>query len=197
MILFEKYKTKNLILASKSPRRQELLKGLGLKFEIKTKDTDESYNSNLSPSEICSYLAEKKALAFKDEVFENDVVITSDTIVSLNGEILEKPLNKEEAVKMLLKLSGNQHSVFTGVCLYSTQTKTVFFDETKVFFKSLTREEIEYYVDNFKPFDKAGSYGIQEWIGYIGIEKIEGDYFNVMGLPLNKLYDKLSSFLLN
>lgn len=192
MTFFEKLKSKNIILASKSPRRQELLKGLNIDFEIRTKDVNESYNSALAPHEICTFLSQKKAKAFEDELNENDILITSDTIVSLNGRILEKPQSEEEAIEMIKSLSNNQHSVFSGVSITTNEKQITFFDETKVFFKSLTEEEIEYYIKYFKPFDKAGSYGIQEWIGYIGIEKIEGDFFSVMGLPLKKVYEALN-----
>ena len=194
MLFFDKLKDKNIILASKSPRRQELLKGLDIEFEIRTKDVDESYDSNLSPSEICTFLSQKKAEAFKHELTENDILITSDTIVSLDGRILEKPKTKTESIKMISSLSENQHSVFSGVSITSTEKQITFYDETKVFFKPLSDEEIEYYVEKYNPCDKAGSYGIQEWIGYIGVEKIEGDFFSVMGLPLNTLYKRILSF---
>ena len=194
MTFFEKLHNKTIILASKSPRRQELLKGLGITFEIKTKEVDESYDKSLTPAEICTFLAEKKAKAFRDELQENDILITSDTIVSLDGAVLEKPQDTTHAKTMLKILSGKKHSVFSGVSITTTTKQVTFYDETKVFFKILNEEEIDYYIANFKPFDKAGSYGIQEWIGYVGIEKIEGDYFSVMGFPLNKVYDALKTF---
>lgn len=185
---------KSIILASKSPRRQELLKGLDINFEVKVKDVDESYPAHLAAETIPAYLAEKKALAFADELKENTIIITSDTIVIWNDEILEKPKSIEEAKEMLTKLSGKLHTVVTGVCIQSTSQKKVFSDQTKVHFMPISTEEIDYYIEKYKPFDKAGSYGVQEWIGYIGIEKLEGSYFNVMGLPVHKVYQALKSF---
>lgn len=186
-----KEKNKRLVLASKSPRRQELLKGLDVEFEVRTKETDESYDDSTPLLKVAEVIAEKKALAFEGEIGEDEIIITSDTVVIANNEILGKPKTKIQAFDMLTKLSDNQHLVMTAVCLKS-KTKTILFsDVTKVFFKPLTCDEMNYYIKNYKPFDKAGSYGIQEWIGFIGIEKIEGSYFNVMGLPVQKLYGKL------
>ena len=187
-------KTKNIILGSKSPRRQELLAGLDIEFETRTKDVDESYSDGLPSLLVAEFLAEKKANAFKDELKDNDILITSDTVVICNAEILEKPSTKKNAFEMLSKLSGKVHEVVTGVCIMTTGDMELFSEVTKVWFKVLTTDEINYYIDKYEPYDKAGSYGIQEWIGYIGIDKIEGTYFNVMGLPLNELYKKLHQF---
>jgi len=186
-----KENNKRLILASKSPRRQELLGGLDVDFEVKTKDTDESFDESTPLFKVAEIIAEKKALAFKDELQLDEVLITSDTVVIVGDEILGKPKTKIQAFDMLSKLSGKSHFVVTGVCLMSSEKKVLFSDTTKVFFKVLTCDEMNYYIKNYEPFDKAGSYGIQEWIGYIGIDKIEGSYFNVMGLPVDKLYGKL------
>ena len=190
-MLSEKFKDKHIILASASPRRQELFKELGLKFTIKVKSIEENYPSNLNEEEITNYLAELKAEAFEGELTENDIVITSDTIVWLHNKALEKPKSKEQAIEMLQELSGTSHKVITSICIKTLATQNVFYDTTIVHFKDLTSEEIEFYVENYKPYDKAGGYGIQEWIGFIGVTKLEGSYFNVMGLPVHKLYEEL------
>lgn len=184
----------NYILASKSPRRQELLKSLGIKFQVRTKEVDENYPENLSPDKIPGFLAEKKAKAFNSELNNNDLLITADTIVVLNGKVLEKPLDYNHAFRMLSALSGKMHEVITGVCLSSIEKSIVFSSLTNVQFKQLTNSEIDYYITTFKPFDKAGAYGIQEWIGSIGISHIEGSFYNVMGLPLQKLYEEIQKF---
>ena len=189
-MLSEKLKNKNIILASGSPRRQELFKELGLDFSIQVKAIEEIYPSTLKAAEITNYLAELKAAAFTD-LAENDIVITSDTIVWLNDKAIEKPKDKQQAIEMLQKISGKCHEVITSICIKTLTSKKVFYDVTKVCFKPLSEEEITYYVENYKPFDKAGAYGIQEWIGFIGVSKIEGSYFNVMGLPVHKLYEEL------
>jgi septum formation protein len=186
---------RHIILASQSPRRQYLLKELGLNFEIRETHVREVYPDGLHPAEIALYLAELKANSFDDSrLDEQAIVITADTIVSLGDEILGKPSSYGEAVVMLQKLSGRKHDVITAVCLKSTKKKLVFYALSSVYFKVLSLEEIEYYIDNFQPFDKAGGYGIQEWIGYIGINKIEGSFFNVMGLPVKELYEELLKF---
>ena len=185
---------KRIILASKSPRRQELLKGLDISFEIQLKDIDESYPSSLDPHEVPVFLAEKKAAAFMESLTENTIIITSDTIVIQDGDILEKPKSIEEAKEMLHKLEDYSHTVVTGVCIQSLTKKIVFSDHTRVHLMPLTTAEIDYYVEKYQPFDKAGSYGVQEWIGYIGIEKLEGSYFNVMGLHVHKVYAALKEF---
>jgi septum formation protein len=186
---------RHLILASQSPRRQYLLKELHLDFEIRETSVREEYPAGLTPVEIAVYLAELKAASFDESRLDDRVIIiTADTIVSLGDEILGKPSGYGEAVTMLQKLSGRRHEVVTAVCLRSKQKKKVFHVVSSVFFKELTLEEIEYYIDNFQPFDKAGGYGIQEWIGYIGITRIEGSFFNVMGLPVKELYEELLRF---
>lgn len=190
-MLTEKFKHKNIILASGSPRRQELFKELGLKFTVKVKSIKENYSSNLKEEEITNYLAVLKADAFENELDKNDIVITSDTIVWHQQRPLEKPKNKQEAIVMLQALSGTAHKVITSICIKTSTTQKVFFDTTLVYFKNLTNEEIEFYVENYNPYDKAGGYGIQEWIGFIGVYKLEGSYFNVMGLPVHKLYEEL------
>jgi len=183
-----------IILASASPRRRQLLEALDIDFVTKTKNTDESFGNNTTIREIPCQLAQRKARAFLSEIAENQLVIAADTIVSIDDEVLNKPQNEQEATTMLQKLSGQCHEVITGVCLLSLHKEKIFYDVTKVFFKSLTEEEIAYYVKKYKPYDKAGSYGAQEWLGMIAIERIEGSYFNVMGLPVHKLYEELKIF---
>lgn len=184
----------NIILASKSPRRQELLKGLGIEFEIRTKEIEEVFPAALFKEEIPLYLSNLKAKAFKNELKENELVITSDTIVWNENKQLGKPKNRAEAVEMLQSLSGKQHEVITAVTLMTSEKTHSFYEITEVFFKELSLAEIDYYIDNYEPYDKAGSYGIQEWIGFVGIPKIEGDYFNVVGLPLFRLNEELGKF---
>lgn len=185
----------NIILASKSPRRHDLLKGLGIDFEIRTKDVDESFSEDLKGAAIPEFLARKKADAFRSEMAGNELVITSDTVVCLGDSVFNKPETEDEAVEMIATLSGKSHEVITGICLTTVSKQTVFSDVTKVYFAQLDNAEIEWYVKHYKPYDKAGAYGIQEWIGYIGIEKIEGSFYNVMGLPTQKLYVELKQFL--
>ena len=191
---FEDLKKYHLILASKSPRRQFLLKDLGLNFEVHTKEVDESFPAELKAEQIALYLCEKKAHAFDDELNDNSIVITADTIVWVDNQVLNKPENFDDAVRMLKLLSGKVHEVYTGVCLKSKDKLSSFYAVTKVHFKKLTDDEITYYISNFHPYDKAGAYGAQEWIGYIAVDKIEGSYFNVMGLPLKELYEELLKF---
>lgn len=182
----------NIILASSSPRRISLMRDTGFKFEIRNISFDEEYPSDLKATDVAIYLACKKSDYFK-EVSNDELIITADTTVCLDGEIIGKPKDREDAVNILKKLSGNKHSVITGVCL-KMKDKVISFSEcTYVYFKDLNDEEINYYVDNFKPYDKAGAYGIQEWIGYIGVEKIEGSFFNVMGLPIHRLYNEINT----
>ncbi len=183
-----------LILGSASPRRQELLKSLGFDFLIKPINADESFPPDLLAQEIPLFLCEKKADSYPDELDENDLLITADTIVWLEGKVLNKPAKYDEAVKMLQGLSGKIHEVYTAVCLKSGNKQTTFFDCTKVYFKKLKKEEIDYYVANFNVYDKAGAYGVQDWLGYIGIDKIEGSFYNVMGLPVKELYEELIKF---
>jgi septum formation protein len=182
-----------LILASKSPRRQELMQLMELDFKVLLKDVDESYPDGLTPAGIACYISEKKAVAFTDERLTS-LVITADTIVAYNGEILGKPANAVQAKEMLTKLSGTTHQVFTGVSLAYQDKLTTFYDETEVCFRELTESEIEHYIQKYNPMDKAGSYGIQDWLGFVAVEKIIGSYTNVMGLPTEKLYTVLSNF---
>ncbi len=184
----------NYILASKSPRRQELLKSLGISFEVLINDGDENYPENLNREEIPVFLAELKATLFLKSLKENDLLITADTIVWFNGEVLGKPANQKEAVETLQKLSGHEHQVISGVCLTSIHKQKSFYSVSNVRFKKLSLSEIEYYVVEYQPFDKAGAYGIQEWIGYIGITHIEGSFYNVMGLPIQQLYTEIQNF---
>ena len=184
----------NIILASKSPRRQNLLKELGFEFEIKTKEIEEIYPPELQKEEVAVFLSELKASAFQHDLKDKDLVITSDTIVCLAQEIIGKPKDRADAIKMLSKLSGNMHEVITAVTLTAKAKQHTFYEVTAVYFKALTLQEIEYYIDKYEPFDKAGSYGIQEWIGFIGIEKINGSYFNVMGLPVKRVYEEILKF---
>lgn len=190
-MVLENLRNYRIILASKSPRRQELLADLGIEFETEIHEVDEVFPEGLPMEEIPQYLARLKAEPFVETLKENELVITSDTIVYVEGEVLGKPADYDEAVEMMNKLSGRRHEVVTGVCLTSKDKQVSFASVTDVFFKSLSRDEIDYYITHYKPYDKAGAYGIQEWIGYIGIERIEGSYFNVMGLPVQHLYEEL------
>jgi len=191
--VLENYK---IILGSQSPRRQYLLKELGVKFDVKLKQmSEEIYPEDLQREEIPLYLAEEKAEAFDNEVDENTIVITADTIVWKDGEVLQKPENEKEAYKILKKLSGSKHQVYTAVCIRMKEKKHAFYSLTDVHFKTLTDKEIKYYIEKYEPYDKAGAYGIQEWLGYIGVEKIEGSFFNVMGLPVQKLYVEFKELL--
>ena len=194
MLLSENLNNKQLILASQSPRRRELLEGLGLKFSTLSLDIDESFDREIYKANlITEYLSAKKANAYA-ALQPNVIIITSDTTVWANNESLEKPENREDAYRMIKMLSNNSHSVYTSVTIKSTEKEVTFTAETKVTFAELSDEEIYFYIDQYKPFDKAGAYGIQEWIGYIGVEKIEGSYFNVMGLPVHQLYKELQKF---
>lgn len=183
-----------LILASQSPRRHQMLKELGLDFIIKTKEVEEIYPDHLKGEQIPIYLAKLKAAAFELDLKEKELVITADTIVCVDDIVLGKPKNRDKAVSMLKMLSGRSHQVISGVCLKSKHKDVSFSTTTYVHFKELSPEEIDYYIDNYKPFDKAGAYGIQEWIGFVGIDGIEGSYFNVVGLPIQRLYQELNVF---
>ena len=183
-----------IILASKSPRRQELLQLMGIDFTVVLKDVDESYPSNLSPSEIAVYIAEKKIRAF-DEVIKDEIVITADTIVLLEGKILGKPKNEDHAFEILSDLSGKRHEVITAVSLLKNHQIKSFFELSEVFFKPINSEQIRYYISNYHPMDKAGAYGIQEWIGLVAIDKIIGSYSNIMGLPTHRLYQELCNLV--
>ena len=179
-----------VILASASPRRRELLQALGLPFEIKKADIDEDFPLDLSPREVARYLAEKKAAFFKNDI-KDEIVITADTIVLLHDKILNKPADEKEAREMLTMLSNKKHEVISAVGIATKAGFVCFDDTTEVYFRTLSTDEIDYYIQTYQPFDKAGSYGIQEWIGMIAIEKIVGSYFTVMGLPIHKLYSFL------
>ncbi len=186
---------RRLILASGSPRRRELLGELGLEFTLgQIKDYDETYPASLKYDEIPAYIAEQKSLHYKGELEPGDILITSDTIVAIDGDILGKPKDKSEAIKMLRELSGRTHHVVTGLCIRSTQKTATISDTCEVTFDILSDEDIEYYIDNFKPFDKAGAYGIQEWIGLACIREIKGSVYTVIGLPVQKLYKALLVF---
>jgi septum formation protein len=196
-MLIDKLNNYHIILASGSPRRQHLLRELGLRFDVATKKYEETFPDNLKREEIAEYLAYEKINKFKSEVAENEIIITADTIVWCNNKVLNKPANRSEAFDSLKVISDNIHDVITGVCILSTFGERTFSETTKVKFDLLSDEEINYYIDNFNPFDKAGGYGIQEWIGMIGISHIDGSYFNVMGLPVGKLYKELKTFIQN
>ncbi|MFA8299573.1 MAG: Maf family nucleotide pyrophosphatase [Hyphomicrobiales bacterium] len=185
---------KTIVLASGSPRRQQLLKDMGIDFIIELRSIDESFPESLPAHEVAAYLSQQKSFAFKDKELNNKIVITSDTTVCLGDEVLNKPASIEEAKEMLEKLSDNEHQVVTGVTIRTQGKEKTFSTISNVKFKKLDTEEIDYYVNNFKPLDKAGAYGIQEWIGFIGIERLEGSYFNVMGLPTQKLWEALKEF---
>ena len=188
----KKYK---VILASNSPRRKELLAGLGVDYEVRTlPDVDESYPETLQGADIPLYIAKEKADAYVAMMQPGELMITADTIVWLDGKVLGKPQDREDALQMLRTMSGRTHEVFTGVCITTTDWQRSFTAQTEVRFATLSEEEIAYYVDNFQPMDKAGAYGVQEWIGFIGVENISGSYYNIMGLPVQKLYRELLNF---
>ena len=193
-MLKEKLNKINIILASGSPRRQQFFKEMDLHYTIRLKEIEEIYPEHLQAEEITNFLAELKASAFENELKENDVLVTSDTIVWLNGKALGKPKDYDDAFKMLQQLANKTHEVITSVCLKSIDKTDVFHCVTKVTFANLSDEAIKYYLDNYQPFDKAGSYGIQDWIGLIGISKIEGSYTNVVGLPTEMLFQKLMNY---
>lgn len=184
-----------IILASQSPRRQQLLSDLGLRFDVVIREYAETYPVGLTGEEIARYVAHGKALSFKNEISDNEIVITADTIVWCNNKVLGKPVNYEDAKRIINELSGNTHEVITGVCLFSLWKEEVFYVSTKVTFEHLSDEEICFYIDKYHPYDKAGAYGIQEWIGIIACSRIEGSYFNVVGLPVQRLYKELKGFL--
>ena len=185
----------NLVLASQSPRRRELLKGLDLEFTTCSVDADESFPAELKGADAVQYICKAKADAYRPQLNDNTIAITADTVVILDNKIIGKPKSHEEAFSMIRSLSGRVHEVITAVCIFSKEKCEEFYASTEVHFSEIADEEIEYYINKYKPFDKAGSYGVQEWIGYIGIEKIVGSYFNVMGLPVKRLYDELKTFI--
>ena len=196
MLLHEKLKEFNIILASASPRRRELLKETGIEYRLATKfECDECYPATLPAEEVAPYLAPRKSPAYPLDLAHNDILITADTTVVLEGEVLGKPSSKQEAKQMIARLAGKEHCVVTGVTIRSRERERTFASSSKVRFASLTSQEIEYYVEHYNPMDKAGAYGIQEWIGYVGIESILGAFFNVMGLPVQRLYRELECFI--
>ena len=188
----EKLNSFDIILASKSPRRQQLLAETGLIFRVLNHiEMEEVYPSILRAEEIPVYLARAKAACYDSIIEQNTILITADTIVWLDNRVIGKPIDSEDAVNMLLQLSGHMHEVFTGVCIKTLTNESVFHASSRVFFRPFSEEEIRYYVYKYQPLDKAGAYGVQEWIGYVGVERIEGSYFNVMGLPIQQLYCEL------
>ena len=190
--MLDNLKNYKVVLASNSPRRKELLTGLGIDYEVKTlPDIDESFPGGLSEVETATYIARAKADVYRNIMQPDELIITADTIVWLDGEVMGKPLDGEDARRMLRALSGKTHQVITGVCLTTIDSQKAFATVTDVTFCHLSEEEIDYYVERYRPMDKAGSYGIQEWIGFVGVESISGSYFNVMGLPIQRLYTEL------
>ena len=184
-----------IILASRSPRRQQMLKELGLDFEVVVREYDEVWPGNLKGKEIAEFIAHEKAALFKNEILDNEIVIAADTIVWCNNKVLGKPVDREDAARILKEISGNTHEVITGVAFLSSSRDLTFSESTRVTFEALSEEEIYYYIDEYKPFDKAGAYGIQEWIGLAACSHIDGSYFNVVGLPVQRLYAELKKFI--
>ena len=194
-LLIMRFKRYNIVLASNSPRRRELLSGLDIDCKVKVlDDIDESYPSSIPLREVAEYLSTKKANAYTSCLKDNDLLITADTIVLIEDEIYGKPVDKEDAIRMLRGLSGKVHEVITGVSLVSKNKIVSFSSVTKVVFGDLSDDEINYYIDKYKPYDKAGSYGVQEWIGYVGVKHMEGSYYNVMGLPIYRVFEELKKF---
>ena len=189
------FKDYHIILASNSPRRKELLRGLDIAFDVRVQpDIAEDYPADTAPADVAAYISREKANAYKDTIAENELVITADTVVIVGNEILGKPHDDAEAKQMLRKISGRKHQVVTAVCLTTTEKQRCFSVSTGVTFKNLKEEEIDYYIETYSPLDKAGAYGIQEWIGYIGVTALEGSYFNVMGLPVQRIWEELNNF---
>lgn len=186
---------RKIILASASPRRKELLGGLGVEFTIDTKNSfEEIAPEGLPFTQYPEYMAKGKSHGFHRDLLPDEILVTADTMVLCSDEIMGKPIDRADAIRMVQKLQNNRHSVLTGVCIRSLEKEVCFTASTDVFFDELSQEEIEYYVDTYRPFDKAGAYGVQEWVGYAGIKRIEGSYFNVVGLPVQMLYQKLKEF---
>jgi len=196
MLLHEKLQPYRLLLASQSPRRRELIAGSGIPFTLTEKYAcEEHYPASLAAEEVPAYLSRLKSEAYPTPLQPNDILLTADTVVILDGEVLGKPKDREDALRMVARLAGNRHTVVTGVTLRTSERIETFSAESDVCFRALSAEEIAYYVDTYRPFDKAGSYGIQEWIGYVGIERIDGSFYNVMGLPIQRLYVELEKFI--
>jgi septum formation protein len=195
-MIIDKLNKFKIILASRSPRRQQLIRELGLKFDVVIKEYDEIFPEGLNGEEIAKHIAFEKSASFKNELKDNEIVITADTIVWSNNKVLGKPLSREDAVHILKEISGNTHDVITGVSIRSLTKEITFSESTKVTFDIISEAEIYYYIDKYKPYDKAGAYGIQEWIGIAACTRIEGSYFNVVGLPVQRLYKELQRFIL-
>lgn len=196
MLLHEKLQSYRLLMASQSPRRRELIAGSGIPFTLTEKYAcEEHYPATLAAEEVPAYLSRLKSEAYPTPLQPNDILLTADTVVILDGEVLGKPKDREDALRMVARLAGNRHTVVTGVTLRTSARIETFSAESDVWFRPLSEEEIAYYIDTYRPFDKAGSYGIQEWIGYVGIERIDGSFYNVMGLPIQRLYVELEKFI--
>ncbi|MBE6189801.1 MAG: septum formation protein Maf [Rikenellaceae bacterium] len=196
MLLHEKLQPYRLLLASQSPRRRELIAGSGIPFTLTEKYAcEEHYPATLAAEEVPAYLSRLKSESYPTPLAENDILLTADTVVILDREVLGKPKDREDALRMVARLAGNRHTVVTGVTLRTSERIETFSAKSDVWFRPLSAEEIAYYVDTYRPFDKAGSYGIQEWIGYVGIERIDGSFYNVMGLPIQRLYVELEKFI--
>ncbi len=196
MLLIDKLKNHRILLASKSPRRRELLTGCGIAFEIANgRDAEECFPEEMPLGEVAEYLSRVKSDAYADTLTNGDILITADTVVIASGEILGKPKDREDAARMLRLLSGAEHEVITGVTLRSVEKRESFSSVSKVCFRELSEEEVYHYIDTFKPYDKAGAYGIQEWIGYVAISGIVGSFYNVMGLPVQRLWVELEKFV--
>lgn len=196
MLLHEKLQPYRLLLASQSPRRRELIAGSGIPFTLTEKYAcEEHYPASLAAEEVPAYLSRLKSESYPTPLQPNDILLTADTVVILDGEVLGKPQDREDALRMVARLAGNRHTVVTGVTLRTSARIETFSAESDVWFRALSAEEIAYYVDTYQPYDKAGSYGIQEWIGYVGIERIDGSFYNVMGLPIQRLYVELEQFI--
>jgi septum formation protein len=193
--MLNNFKQYNFILGSNSPRRSEILKEIGLDFKIIASNIDETIPRGIKNKNVPIFLAKEKANFLAKELNENEILITADTIVLMNDEIITKPLNKKDAKNILQKISNNKHEVITGVCITSNRNQHSFSSKTEVFFNKIRDYEIEYYLEKFKPYDKAGSYGIQEWLGLISVRKIIGSYTNVVGMPSSKLYQELNKFI--
>jgi septum formation protein len=196
LMVINQFKDFRIILVSRSPRRQQLLRELGLNFDVVIKEYEEIYPEGLTGEEIARYVAYEKASSFKDIISYNEIVIAADTIVWCNNKVLGKPQNREDAIRILKEISANTHEVITGVSIRSQTKELTFSESTKVTFETITEEEIGYYIDEYKPYDKAGAYGIQEWIGIIACCHIDGSYFNVVGLPVHRLYKELQKFII-
>ena len=196
MLLHDKLKSFRLILSSQSPRRRQLLSDAGIEYELAPRfECDEVFPEDLPAAEVAEYLSRLKSEAYPLQLEKNDILLTADTVVVAGGEVLGKPTDRADAIAIIEKLSGREHEVITGVTLRSADAVKSFSSHSKVYFRTLSQEEIEYYVDTYSPMDKAGAYGIQEWIGYVGIEGIEGSFYNVMGLPIQRVYCELNEFV--